>query len=89
MTATSFALAVLLDDNAIYKRTVLGQQHLLRVYDDSPNVEMRFLARVNGFTPLRQLIELAPADARDCISVVPRLVDRGLVELLDPKAATD
>ncbi len=41
------------------------------------------LARVNGYTQLRQLVELAPDDARELIRVLPALVERGLVELLE------
>ncbi len=76
--------AVLLEDGAVYRRTVLGQRELLRHFDDTSDAAMRILARVNGYTPLRQLIELAPDDARELIRVLPELVDRGFIELLDP-----
>ena len=77
--------ASLLDDGAVYKRTDLGQRELLRHFDDASSVVMRILARVNGYTQLRQLIELAPDDAHALTRVLPDLVQRGLVELLDPK----
>ncbi len=79
--------AVLLDDAAVYKRTTLGQRELLRRFDDASNAAMRMLARVNGHTQLRQLVELAPDDARELIHVLPDLVERGLVELIDPQRA--
>lgn len=78
---TNHSRAVLLDDGAVYRRTPLGQRELLRRFDD--DAEMRMLARVNGYTQLRQLVELAPDDARELIRVLPALVERGLVELLE------
>lgn len=42
------------------------------------------LARVNGYTPLRQLVEMAPDDAREVITALPALFERGLIELLEP-----
>ena len=76
--------ASLLDDGAVYKRTDLGQRELLRHFDDTSSAAMRMLARVNGYTQLRQLIELAPDDAHALTKVLPELVERGFVELLDP-----
>ena len=77
--------AVLLEDGVIYKRTARGQRALVRGFDDSSSVELRVLARVNGYTQLRQLIELAPDDARELARVLPRLYELGLVELVDPR----
>jgi hypothetical protein len=79
--------AVLLDDGAVYKRTSLGQRELLRGCDDSSSPAIRILARVNGYTQLRQLVELAPDDARELIRVVPDLVERGLLELVESPRA--
>ena len=42
------------------------------------------LARVNGDTQLRRLVELAPDDARELITTLPALFERGLIELLEP-----
>ena len=73
--------AALLDDGAVFRRTPLGQRELLRRFDDG--AEMRLLARVNGYTRLRQLVELAPDDARELTRLLPELFDRGLIELLE------
>ena len=72
--------AVLLDDGAVFRRTKLGQRELLRCFDEG--AEMRLLARVNGYTQLRQLVELAPDDAGELIRALPALFERGLIELL-------
>jgi hypothetical protein len=76
--------AVLLDDGAVYRRTTLGQRELLRRFDDASSVSMRLLARVNGYTQLRSLVELAPDDAREFAKVIPDLVGRGFLELIAP-----
>ena len=83
----TFSPAVLLDDGAVFKRTPLGQRELLRQFDDASNAAMRMLARVNGYTELRRLVELAPDDARALMSVLPDLVNRGFIELLNPPGA--
>jgi hypothetical protein len=79
-----FLPAVLLDDGSVYKRTTLGQRELLRQFNDGSDPAMRILARVNGYTALRQLVEQAPSDARGLIQVLPDLMARGLIELLNP-----
>ena len=45
---------------------------------------MRLLARVNGYTQLRSLVELATEDARYFAAVIPELVERGFLELIEP-----
>ena len=80
----SLSRAELLDDAAVYRRTTLGQRELLRRFDDASSVAMRLLARVNGYTQLRSLVELSPDDARFFAAVIPELVGRGFLELIRP-----
>ena len=54
----------------------------LRAFGDPSETCLRLFARVNAYTELRRLIELAPRDAAELIGVLPDLIDRGLIELL-------
>jgi len=72
-----------MSDSAIYRRTGLGQRELLRAPDPSATPALRLLARLNGYTDLRRLIDLAPADARELARAVRQLFDDGLIELVD------
>lgn len=75
--------AELMSDSAIYRRTPQGQRELLRAGDPSATAALRLLARVNGFTDLRRLIDLAPGDARELTRAIRQLFDDGLIELVD------
>ena len=75
--------AELMSDSAIYRRTSQGQRELLRAPDPSGTAALRLLARLNGYTDLRRLIDLAPADARELSQAIAQLFHDGLIELVD------
>jgi hypothetical protein len=75
--------AELLSDSAVYRRTRRGQRELLRADDFSAAPALRILARINGFTDLRRLIDLAPGDVRELAASLEQLLDDGLIELVD------
>ena len=75
--------AELMSDSAIYRRTTLGQRELLRAPDPSATPALRLLARLNGYTDLRRLIDLAPADNRQLGKAIEKLFNEGLIELVD------
>jgi hypothetical protein len=75
--------AELMSDSAIYRRTSHGQRALLRAPDPSATPALRLLARLNGYTDLRRLIDLAPADAREMPRAIAQLFNDGLIELVD------
>jgi hypothetical protein len=75
--------AELMSDSAIYRRTSLGQRELLRASDPSANPTLRILARFNGYTDLRRLVDLAPGDARELRRSIAQLFNDGLIELVD------
>ena len=75
--------AELMSDSAIYRRTSLGQRELLRAPDPSATSALRLLARLNGYTDLRRLIDLAPADNRQLGKAIAQLFNDGLIELVD------
>ena len=84
VNATSSA-AELLSDSAIYRRTSRGQRALLRSEDPGATAALRLLARVNGFTELRRLIDLSPGDAPNIGRVISQLVADELIERVDPR----
>ncbi len=75
--------AELVSDSAIYRRTNQGQRELLRAPDPAGTPALRLLARLNGYTDLRRLIDLAPADARELSKAIVQLFNDGLIELVD------
>lgn len=75
--------AELMSDSAIYRRTALGQRELLRAPDPSATPALRLLARINGYTDLRRLVDLAPADSRHLAKAIEKLFSEGLIELVD------
>src|ERR1700760_5189506 len=75
--------AELMSDSAIYRRTGLGQRELLRAPDPSATPALRLLARLNGYTDLRRLIDLSPADNRQLGAAIEKLFNEGLIELVD------
>ena len=78
------SLAELLSDTAVYARTSRGQRELLNVGDPaSSTTTTRVLARVNGHTDLRSLVDLAPGEAGAIAQAVVQLVRRGFIELVD------
>ena len=75
--------AELMSDSAIYRRTAQGQRALLRAPDPSATPALRLLARLNGYTDLRRLIDLAPDEAREMARAIETLFAQGLIELVD------
>ena len=75
--------AELMSDSAIYRRTTLGQRELLRVPDPAATPALRLLARLNGYTDLRRLIDMAPGDAHELGKAIEQLFNDGLIELVD------
>ena len=76
--------ADLMSDAAVYIRTTRGQRALLRAPDPSATPALRILARVNGYTNLRRLIDLSPGDLRHLPEAIGELFGDGLIELVDP-----
>ena len=75
--------AELMSDSAIYRRTARGQRELLRAADPAATPALRLLARFNGYTDLRRLIDLAPGDSREVSQAIQQLFGEGLIELVD------
>jgi hypothetical protein len=75
--------AELMSDSAIYRRTPRGQRELLRAADPAATPALRLLARFNGYTDLRRLIDLAPADTREMSQTIRTLFGDGLIELVN------
>ena len=75
--------AELMSDSAIYRRTPRGQRELLRAADPAATPARRLLARFNGYTDLRRLIDLAPGDSREMSQTIRTLFGDGLIELVD------
>ena len=78
----SFSSAELMSDSAVYKRTARGQRELLRADDPTATSALRLLARLNGYTDLRRLIDLSPGDARELPGAIRRLFADGLIEFV-------
>jgi hypothetical protein len=76
--------AELMSDAAVYRRTRLGQRELSRAIDPNATPALRLLARLNGFSDLRRLIDLSPGDLRGMTQAIEQLFDDGLIELVDP-----
>ena len=85
----SMSTAELMSDSAIYRRTSRGQRALLRSEDPTASPGLRLLARLNGYTDLRRLIDLAPGDARDLPRAIQGLFDDGLIELVEPESGAE
>ena len=75
--------AELMSDSVIYRRTAKGQRELLRAADPSATPALSLLARLNGYTDLRRLVDIAPADARGMPRAIEQLFNDGLIELVD------
>ena len=75
--------AELMSDSAIYRRTTQGQRELLRAADPSATAALRLLARLNGYTDLRRLVDMAPGDTRGMAGAIAQLFHDGLIELVD------
>ena len=73
----------LMSDSAIYRRTAQGQRELLRAADPSATPALSLLARLNGYTDLRRLVDMAPGDARHMPRAIEQLFNDGLIELVD------
>lgn len=71
--------AVILSDEVIYQRSLLGQRELLR-RGNSDELTQHLLARVNGFTPLRRLLDLSSEDPSAIGRAVEKLFEAGLIE---------
>jgi len=79
----SRSTAELLSDSAVYKRTRQGQRKLVSAEEPGSTPELRILTRVNGYTDLRQLVELAPNDAVQIGRAIQQLVAQGLIEFVE------
>ncbi len=77
------SIAELMSDSAIFRRTARGQRALLRAEDPAATPALHLLARFNGYTDLRRLIDLAPADARGMPGAIGQLFEDGLIEMVD------
>jgi len=73
-----------LADDAVYQRTRAGQRELLVPVLPIGALTRRFLASVNGYTPLRALFDLGapPLSGDDLL----HLVEAGLIELRTEQA---
>ena len=76
-----------MSDAAVYKRTRAGERELVRARDIGATARLRMLARVNGFTDLRRLIDLSPIEGPEIAHAIRQLFDDGLIELVDDEAA--
>ncbi len=82
-TKSVLALASdLLVDEAVYQRTRRGQRRLLAAEEPAMSPSLRLLARVNGYTNLRSLVDMAPGEARDIARSVRELFADELIELV-------
>ena len=75
----------LLDDGAVFQRTASGQGALLSSMTLS-RLERRFLAAVNGHTPLRVLMDLG-FDEPGITRVIVHLVELNLIAAADPPSS--
>ena len=82
------SIAELMSDAAVFRRTALGQRALLRDEDPAATPALRFLARLNGYTELRRLIDLAPNDALEIAHAIEELFAAGLIELVTDASMT-
>jgi hypothetical protein len=72
----------LLSDEAVYRRTRRGQRALLGADELSDEPMLRMLARVNGYTNLRGLVEMAPGEAGAIARAIRQLFADDLIELV-------
>jgi hypothetical protein len=77
------SLAELLGDEVVFRRTTLGQSEAICGRAVSNADERRLLLAVNGFTSLRVLLDMYPADI-DHVAALQRLVELKLIEPVDP-----
>ena len=75
----------LLDDTAVYRRTVAGQLELFDRRARLSQLERRFLSVVTGYTPLRVLLNMG-LDEQGVGEAILALVDRRLINLENPEA---
>lgn len=68
-------------DTAVFRRTQLGQAELVTKATILSRSQWRFLAVVNGFTPLRPLADLI-GESADINAFVSELYDKALIELV-------
>lgn len=76
--------AKLLDDQAVYRRTVAGQLELIDSRTRLSRLERRVLSVVTGYTPLRVLLDMG-LDEQGVGEAILTLVDRKLMRLRDPR----
>ena len=84
--ALEASAALLLADEAVYRRTCEGQRELVCESLRLSAPERRFLATFTGHTPLRVLLDLGLHSAEAGQSIA-RLVSMGLIQLVEPSAA--
>ena len=75
--------AQLFADEAIYRRTASGHRALVHSLPQLSRLAHRLLSLANGYTPLRDLLELAFRDV-DVRAELEFLFEAGYIELVPP-----
>jgi hypothetical protein len=70
----------LFDDDAVLQRTARGQAAVLRAVSPLSPAAQLLLTAVNGFTPLRPLLDLLPLRAEEVRTAIVELYRYGLLE---------
>jgi hypothetical protein len=74
--------ALLLADDAVFRRTAEGQRELVSESLRLSTFERRFLGAFTGHTPLRVLLDLG-LHSLEANRTVSRLVELGMIELVE------
>jgi hypothetical protein len=77
--------ALLLADDAVFRRTREGQRELVSDSLRLSTFERRFLGAFTGYTPLRVLLDLG-LHSSEASRTVARLVELGMIELVEQDA---
>jgi hypothetical protein len=74
------------DDETVYRRTDRGRAALLSRPDHLSHPALGFLARVNGFTDLRTLLDQDGGSGAHAALVIESLLQQRLIEVVPPPA---